>query len=447
MKQFTHKKAFYLLWAGQSLSLLGSGLTRFAIMIWAYQQDGSVTSLVLLGFFSYITFIVASPFSGVLIDRLNRKWVMFFADLCAGLATAMLLMLSIQGNLQLWHLYLAGGLSGIFQAFQSPAFYSSISQLVPKEDFTRCNALVGLSRSATQILAPAISSAILAFGGLNWVMKIDLISLLPGLLVIPLVCIPKAVLSETGKQAKGNFWHEFRFGFRYIFSRPGLRTILFIFVGINLFAGITYMSILSPMILTRTGGNQMALGTVLTIMGIGGILGGLAMTLWKAPKRKAALFVWTTFLCFGICDFLTASSHSVVGWSVAGFISEFAIPFMISPYYAIWQEQVPGDVQGRVFSVREMIQMSSSPVGFLLGGFLADRVFEPLFAAETPLAWLVGSGAGAGMAVMFLSTALLGALTGLFGILHPAVHQLDKPEAQNQTGALPAIIQQEAAGK
>lgn len=425
MKLFTEKKAFYLLWAGQSVSLLGSGLTRFALMIWAYQNNGSVTALVLLGFFSCFTFMLASPFAGVVTDRLNRKWIMLFADFGSALVTASLLLLSLHGEMQTWHLYLAEGLMGAFDAFQSPAYFSSVSQLVPKDEFTRSNALIGLAKSLVLVLAPALASMILTFGGIHLVMEIDLLSFFPGLVTLLLVYLDKAALSEAGALAKGNFWHEFRFGFRYIFSRPGLRAILAIFVGINLFAGLTYMSILSPMILTRTNGDQIALGTVQTVMGIGGILGGLVMAVWKTPRKKAALYAWSTMISFGICDLLTASSRAVWSWSVAGFLSEFSIPFIISPYYSIWQERVPEDVQGRVFSVREMIQTSTSPFGYLVGGLLADHVFEPLFAQITPLSAIVGWGPGAGMSAMFLLTGILGSMNGLVGVLHPAVRQLD----------------------
>jgi len=426
MKLFTNKKAFYFLWSGQSLSLLGSGLTRFALMIWAYQNNGSITSMVLLGFFSFISFMLVSPFAGVVTDRLNRKWVMFFADLGSGLVTVCLLVLFSRGGMQLWHLYLAEALSGALEAFQSPAFFSSVSQLVPKEEFTRSNALIGLSKSAVQVIAPALSSAILTYGGINLVMVIDLATLLPGLIALLLIQLNKPGQSEEGVLAKGNFWHEFRFGFHYIFSHPGLRVILLNFMGINLFAGFTYMSILSPMILVRTGGDKIALGTIQTIMGLGGILGGLVLVASKTPRKKASLFAWSTLISFGICDLLTASSHAVWSWSASGFLSEFSIPFIVNPYYSLWQEKVPGDVQGRVFAVREMIQTSPSPVGYLIGGLMADHIFEPFFMQTTALTPLVGSGPGAGMAAMFLITGFFGALNGLVAVLHPAVRKLDE---------------------
>jgi MFS family permease len=428
MKLFTQKKAFYLLWGGQSLSLLGSGLTRFAIMVWAYENNGSVTDMVLLPFFACLTFIILSPFAGVVTDRRSRKWIMFFADLGSGLATLGLLLLFLNGKLAFWHLYMVEGLSGALEAFQSPAFFSSISLLIPKEEYTRSNALIGLAKSTVTMIAPALASVVLTFGGMSRVMIIDLLTMLPGILAVLLVSLPKPKESEDGARARGNFWHEFRFGFRYIFSHPGLRSITFIFIGINLFAGLTYLSILSPMILTHTDGNKIALGTVQTVMGIGGILGGLILTLWKTPRRKAALFVWSTFGSFLFCDFFTAVSRSVWSWSIAGFLSELTIPFIVSPFYSIWQEKVPGDVQGRVFAVREMLLSSPSPIGYLLGGLLADNLFEPFFAHSNFLSPLVGWGPGTGMSAMFLFTAVLGALTGLMGILNKNIHKLDLVE-------------------
>jgi MFS family permease len=425
MKLFTQKKAFYLLWSGQSLSLLGSGLTRFAIMVWAYENNGSVTDMVLLPFFACLAFIILSPFAGVVADRRSRKWIMFFADLGSGLATLGLLLLFLNGKLAFWHLYLVEGLSGGLEAFQSPAFFSSISMLIPKDEYVRSNALIGLAKSMVTMIVPALASVVLTFGGMSRVMIIDLLTMLPGVLAVLLVSLPKPEESEEGARARGDFWHEFRFGFRYIFNHPGLRSITLIFIGINLFAGITYLSILSPMILTRTGGNKIALGTVQTVMGIGGILGGLILTLWKTPRRKAAIFVWSTFGSFLFCDFLTAISRSVWSWSIAGFLSELTIPFIVSPFYSIWQEKVPGDVQGRVFAVREMLLSSPSPVGYLLGGLLADNFFEPFFAQPNFLSPLVGWGPGTGMSAMFLFTAVLGALTGLMGILNKNVHKLD----------------------
>jgi hypothetical protein len=151
--------------------------------------------------------------------------------------------------------------------------------------------------------------------------------------------------------------------------------------------------------------------------------------LWGGPRRKARTYLLATAASFLACDFLTAVSRSTLGWSVAGFLSELSIPFIVSPYFALWQEIVPAEVQGRVFSTREMVQVSSQPIGYLLGGILADRLFEPAMGSG-PLAGilggLLGTGPGTGMAAMFLCTSLLGGLTGLLGLLSPSIRRLEE---------------------
>jgi MFS transporter, DHA3 family, macrolide efflux protein len=430
LKHQTGIKAFRILWVGQSLSLLGSGMTRFAVMIWAFQVEGTATALALLGFFNCLTYVIASPFAGVLVDRWNRRSVMVLADLGAGLMTAFLLAMFWLNRLELWHLYLAVGMVGVFESFQEPAFSASISLLVPRQDFTRSNAMLGLGRSAARMLSPAFAGLLLPLAGLGVVMLVDLFTLTLALLGLLLVRIPAPAVSAIGRQANGSFRHEIKFGAGYILKRPGLRGLLFTFFMINLFGTLTYFAVLSPMILARTGGSEVVLGLVRTAMGLGGIAGGLAVTAWGGSRHKTRTYLVSVMLSFLVCDAMMAVSTSTAGWIAAGLLAEITIAFIVSPYFAIWQEQVPTDVQGRVFAMREMVQVTSQPLGYLAGGLLADHLFEPLMLGggglAAALSRLVGSGPGSGMAVMFLFTSLFGALTGLLGLLSPSIRRLDE---------------------
>ena len=425
-----HIKTFHVLLIGQSLSLLGTSMTRFAVMIWAYEKTGSALALAMLGFFSCITYIFTSPFAGVLVDRWSRRRVMFLADLSAGLTTVFLLVINLTGELQLWHLYLAVGLAGAFEAFQEPAFTSTVSLLVPREDYTRSNGMLGLGKSVARMLAPAFAGLLQQMLGLNIVLGVDLFTMSLALLGLVFVHIPSAPVSAMGIEASGGFWQESRFGLGYIFRQAGLRNLTLSFFMVNLFGTITYFAILAPMILARSGGDEAVLGIVRTVMGIGGILGGVLIVAWKGPRRKARVYLIATGLSFLICDAGMAVSHSVFGWSLAGFLSELTIPFIVAPYFALWQELVPPDVQGRVFSTREMIQVASQPIGYLFGGLLADRLFEPAMLSG---GWftgffgsIVGTGPGAGMASMFIFTALFGGLLGFVCLLLPSIRKLDE---------------------
>jgi MFS family permease len=426
--------ALLLILGAESISMLGTSMTRFALMVWAFDQTQSATALALLGFFSCLTFVAFSPLAGVLVDRLDRRRVMVLADLGAGAMTALLLGLHAAGRLEFWHIYLAVAVSGACEAFQSPAFSASVSLLSPPERYTRANALYGLGRAVASMLAPAFAGMLLPLTGLNAIMTIDLLTMTAAIISLGWIDFPRPTVSAVGQQAGKGWANELRFGVVYLRQHAGLRGIVSIHFLINLFATLTYFSVLSPMILARSGGDEGALSLVRTVMGLGGILGGLFVSRLSLRGAKTRVYLFSTMISFLVCDFLTATSRGVWGWGLAGFLSELTIPLITSPYYSLWQEHVPPDVQGRVFSIREMIQVSSQPIGYLLGGLLADRVFEPALqpggALVGLLGGLIGTGPGAGMASMFLMTSILGSLTGVLGLFSASIRALDRaPQA------------------
>src|SRR6476620_4733575 len=93
LKQANGWQIFAIIWFGQLVSVMGSGMTRFALMIWAYEQTGKATTLALVGFFAWIPFILLSPFAGVWVDRLDRRWVMIWVNLGECVVTSVVLVL------------------------------------------------------------------------------------------------------------------------------------------------------------------------------------------------------------------------------------------------------------------------------------------------------------------------------------------------------------------
>jgi DHA3 family macrolide efflux protein-like MFS transporter len=427
-------KTFLIIWGGQLVSLLGTGMTRFALLVWAWQQTGEATTLALLGFFSYGPYVLVSPLAGVVVDRLDRRRVMLFADLCAGLVTISLLLLFTARNLHIWHLYLAQSLSSVFEAFQIPAYSAATTMLVPKEQFTRISGMRSLAQSTSTVLAPIFAGALLALIDINGVLLIDIATFLIAAITLLLVRIPRPPVTTDDSETRGSKLKELSFGFRYILARRGLLGLLLIFAGMNLFAALTYFSILPAMILARTGSDELALATVQGALGIGGVVGGLLISIWGGPKRRVHACLMGAALSFLIGDFLLAVGRTVSIWMIAAFLAAVIIPFITSAERAIWQSKVAPDVQGRVFSTKGMLQMATLPIGYLLAGLLADQVFEPTMAVGGRLSdvfdWLVGTGPGAGMGLMFVCTSILGMTMSLSGYLFRSVRnvELDLPD-------------------
>lgn len=422
-------KTFLFIWAGQFVSTLGTGMTRFALLIWAYQETGSATTLALLGFFAWLPYAIVSPFAGVWVDRLNRRWVIILADLGSGLMTALLLGFYWHGSLAIWHIFLLEGMTAVFDAFQSPAATVVTSVLLAKDEYPRASGLRSLAQDAGRIVAPMAGGALLIWTGLTGIMLIDIATFLVGVGTMLVVALPAAV-NQRHETAGEPFRRRLSFGFRYIFARPGLMGLMLIFMGIEFFAALTYFSVLPALILARTGGSEIALGMVQATLGGTGIIGGLVLTIWGLPRRKIHAIFGFCALSFLLGDTLFALGRTLPVWLIAAGLASFFIPFISGADRTIWQSKVPPALQGRIFAVNGMFRNGIKPLGYLLAGPLAERVFGPALqsngAVAALLAPLVGTGPGAGIAAMFLVTALFGTATSLSGYLFRATRNVEQ---------------------
>lgn len=420
--------AFTIVAIGQAVSFIGTGMTRFAVIFFAWQETGQATTLAFTGFFAFAPAVLVSPVAGALVDRWNRKLVMILSDLAAGLSTIALLILFTSENLQIWHIYAAGAFAGAFEAFQWPAYSATISTMLPKEQYARANGMLSLSQSLGQILAPGIAGALLAFIDIGGIMTIDVITFCFAILTILAVHIPQPEVTAEGLAGRGSLLQESLYGFRYILDRSSLLALQLIFTGINLTATFG-MTVLPAMILARTNENPTILGSVQSAFGVGGVAGGLLLSTWGGPRRRihGVLGGMIAGSLLGIT--LIGLGHGVLVWFVGVLVFSAAIPMLNGSNQAIWQAKVSPDVQGRVFSVRRLIAQITAPVAMALSGPLADFVFEPAMQPGGLLAPVFGPvtgvGAGTGMSVMFLFAGLLSALVGVTGYLLPFVRNVE----------------------
>ncbi|MDO4356337.1 MAG: MFS transporter [Clostridia bacterium] len=426
---FREMKSFLLLWLGQSVSTLGSSLTSYALILWVYEKNGSASSIAMLSFFTYLPSILFCFFAGALADRWDKKRLMLAADSVAALGTLSVLILHGMNALQIGHLYAVNFVISLMNAFQNPAANVVVSLLTPKEQYARANGLQSLSNSAVTLLTPALATALSAFGGLRTVLIVDLITFAFAFLTLALL-IPVPKLAPAIDAAGRSVWRECGEGMRFLREHRVLLRVILFFAWINLLAYLASCSLLPALILSRTGGNEAILGAVSTAMGVGTLLGSVAVTMMRPAKRRGRVIFLSCGLSFLIGDLMLAVTRGVPAWIAAMLLGNFPLPFLNANLTAIMREQVPIDMQGRVFSARDTLQFFTIPLGLLLGGQLADRVFEPMMAGTSPLAQAlqcaVGAGAGSGVAVMFLITGLLGALTSFAALFSARFRALDE---------------------
>jgi DHA3 family macrolide efflux protein-like MFS transporter len=408
---------FTLVWLGQLVSVLTTNMTAFALTIWVFEMTGSVTALGLMQVFFITPYLLITPFAGVMVDRHNRKLMMMISDLVAGLATISILVLQSMGALQVWQLYAAAIFQGLGNAFQWPAYSATISLMVPKEKYGRANGMMSLIDSGPGVLAPLMAGALLPVIGLTGILSLDVVTFILAITVLFFVYIPQPPRTQEGAQSQGNMFREAAFGFKYIFARPSLLGLQLVFFFGNLCMGIAF-TVLAPMILLRTGNDTVSLGLVQSAGAVGGVVGGIGMSLWGGFKRRVhgVLAGWMISSFFAS---LIGLSVRLPVWIGAMALSSLFGPLINGSNQAIWQSKVSPDMQGRVFSARTLIAWLPNPIAPLIAGILADYVLEP--AMSTPgglplsLGGLIPPGPGAGMGLLIFLGSLGGILAGLTG--------------------------------
>lgn len=419
MNTMKELKSFLLLWISQAVSALGTAMTEYALIVWTYRQQGTALSITLLTLCSFAPTILFRFVAGAIADRWNKKRIMLAADLLAACGTFSVCLLYAFSALRVWHLYLINILLSFMNAFQEPAAFVATSLLVPKEHYARASGLQGFSSAAVSILAPALSAALLSFGGLKVVLICDLCSFSVAFIVL-LLFIRIPIIERTEKQQREPLGKACAEGFRFLRSQAVLLRLILFMTCVNFLAKMSNDGLLSPFVLARTGDDQRILGLVQSFVALGVMAGSLIVTWMKPVKNRLKLIGISTALVFSGNILQGLSRHPAV-WCAAAF-GAYAMAAVMNAHMTVFmRDQVPLELQGRVFSAESTLKNCAIPLGLFLGGLLADDVFEPLMMADSPLqGWLVpffGEGMGAGIAAQFFVMGVLGiilCLTYLF---------------------------------
>jgi DHA3 family macrolide efflux protein-like MFS transporter len=419
-------KTFKIIWLGQLLSVLGSGLTGFALGVWVYQRTGSATQFTLVLFSAALPGVLLMPFAGLLADRWDRRLTMILSDAGAAVGVLALALIFYFNHVEIWLIYVILAFSSAFAVFQRPAFSAAISQLVAKEDLGRANGLVRTTQAVAQLFAPLLAGILLSFLPITKIFLIDLLSF--GFAIITLMAVRFPGYAEAGAEkpeAKTSWSHEIGQGWTYIATRGGLLSLMVFFAVLN-FSGGLASALVQPLILSFT--SPSVLGTVMTLGGVGLLVGSIVMSVWGGPKRRVnGIFGFMPLAGLGI--FMVGLQASVPLVTAALFLAFFALPFIEGSTTAIVQSKVDPKVQGRVFAVTHMIAGSMAPLSYLLAGPLTDRVFEPLMAPGGRLASTVGAvigvGRGRGIALLFMVVGIALLLTTAIGYLIPRLRKVE----------------------
>jgi MFS family permease len=421
MKKPEGFKGFTIMSIGQFISMVGSAMTQFGLAIWIWKTTGNATPFSIISTLFFIPNLIFSPFAGALIDRWPIKRSLILPDLASGIVTILTLILYLSNRLNLPFLYIASFISGTFNAFQWPAYSVTISVMLKKEDYGRANGLFSMVENGPVIIAPILAGIFLPIINLSGVMTIDIITFLFAIGAVLWVNIPK-IERQTG-EIKVSIFKDAYFGFKYIFSRKPLLALLTIFLFVNFFGGFVN-TLISPLILSKTNNSSIALGIVQTSFGIGGLVGGLTMTIWGGTKKKVYSLIGGILLSsIGMIFF--GLTKTVIFLSIFGFFIMFINVITNSSSQAIWQSKVTPQLQGRVFSARRVIAQLVGTIPMISSGPIVDKFLYKFFVDSNKFFNFFGSGKGGALSFLATFSGVFTAIVAIIGFTNKTVMNVE----------------------
>jgi MFS transporter, DHA3 family, macrolide efflux protein len=443
-------KTFLIIWLGQLISMVGSGMTSFALGVWIFRETGEATPFALTVLFFSLPRLLLMPLAGMMADRYNRRWLMILSDTGSALVTLVIVFLAASGRLEIWHIYLTAAVNSVFSAFQDPAYRSSVVMLVPKEHLARASGLINAGDAIQFLAAPLMAGILFGIIGLGGIIMIDFITFFFALGALLVVRIPQPKMLAEEAKRKASLRGDTAFAWRYLTARPGLFWLVWYFALVNFLLNIAAV-LIGPLVLSHADAS--ILGLVQVAGGFGMLAGSIAIGAWGGPKRRIRGVVG--FIILGAVGIgLAGLNESALVTGAGMFVLFFAIPIASGCSMAITQSKIEPSVQGRVMAMRGLISQSMMPLAFVLAGPLADRVFGPLMLqggalASSPIGALLGTGPGRGIGLMFVLSGLVLLLVSSLTWSSARIRRVEDelPDVQVQAEETPAVptIQPQAA--
>ena len=263
-----------------------------------------------------------------------------------------------------------------------------------------------LGEAFAQLLAPILAGTLMVIIKLKGIIVIDFATFLFALVTLFFVHFPNIKTETTGKTGLRGLLQQSFYGWTYLSARPGLLRLLFLLTAANFLLGIVSV-LFTPLVLSVASARL--LGIIMSIGGIGMVLGSITITTWGGPKRQMNSLLGFMLLS-GLCILAVGLRSSIVIFGLAAFLYFFSLPIIRVSCRVIFQKKVALELQGRVFALNGAFAAASMPLAYVIAGPLADRVFEPLMQVDGFLASsigkVIGVGEGRGISLMFILLGL-----------------------------------------
>lgn len=405
-------KRFLLIWIGELISSIGSGMTSFALSIYVYQATGSVSLLSVISLAAFLPTIALSPFGGVLADRYDRRLLMIIGDLFSGLGLLYVLWNIHVGTDSMLPIIIGVAFNAVFVALLEPSFRATITDLLTEEEYAKASGMVQIAGNARYLISPALAGILLVVSDIRLILLLDICTFF---ITITTVALVRKSIEKPVPKEKQSALTEIRQGFSVLKANKGVCSLIALMAFICFFIGFL-QTLVSPMVLAVS--DAKTVGMLESVCAVGMLVGSVWIGI-RGIKQGYVRVLSIAGMGSGIFMALAGVSTNLFITGAGIFLFFLSLPFLNTSADVLVRSNIPGEVQGRVWGIISLLSQAGTAVAYVLSGVLADHIFEPLLSEQGLLAGsigrLIGVGQGRGIGFMLVLSGL-GMIPAAFAI-------------------------------
>lgn len=396
-------KKFILIWIGELISGIGSGMTAFALSVYVYQATGSVSLVSVIAVASFLPTILLSPLGGVLADRYDRRLLMIIGDLFSGLGLVYVLWNIHMGTDSMLPIIAGVTCGAIFVALLEPSFKATVTDLLTEDEYAKASGMVQIAGNARYLISPALAGVLLAVSDIRLILLLDICTFF---ITITTVALVRKSIGKPGTKEKKSALAEMKEGFAVIRQSNGISSLIALMAAVCFFVGFL-QTLVSPMVLAVS--DAKTVGILESVCAVGMLIGSVFIGLFGI-KGSYVRTLSLAGMAAAVCMAVSGVSVNLFITGAGIFLFFLALPFLNTSADVLVRSNVASEVQGCVGGIISLLSQAGTAVAYVLSGVLADHIFEPILAEQGFLAGsvgrLIGTGRGRGIGFMLILSGL-----------------------------------------
>lgn len=398
---------FLLLWSGDFISAVGSGLTAFGLSVYVFQQTGSARAMALVTLLAFMPTLLLSAVAGVLADRYDRRLLMILGDGLSAVGLIYILLCMMNGGASLLQICMGVTTSSLFSSLTPPAYKATVTDLLTPEQYTKASGLMGISGSAKYLISPILAGFLLAVSDIRLLLLIDICTFF---LTVMATFTVRRGIAVTKTKAAASFINEFSDGWNALSKNKGVLVLVLMASVITFFLGFI-QTLLTPMFLSFTTSAALGIGETISASGMlvsSVVIGSISIKKGYVKMLAASLFFAGIFMA------MMGLRENMVLICGSGFLFFAMLPFANTSLDYLTRTNIDNELQGRAWGLIGVISQLGYVFAYACSGVLADR-----------MGMFLGTGVGRGAGLLIVIAGALLSVTAVILYQIKSVNNLE----------------------